>query len=326
MNSTPEDKPVERTDGATGTPPVACTDKDQHLIGMWLRQYQSPHTQAAYTRDLKTFLDFAGNPTLDTITLPTLQAWQAHLADHLSLAVNSVNRKLTSVRSLLSFGHAHGYLAVNAGANLKSLIIPDKVQVAVLSEQDALTLMAATAGTPQGVRNTALLHILYYVGCQVSEAVSLTWRHLQLDSETPTIIIHGTGAQERTVALPPVCVHSLRRIRPAGELNPDLPVFRTQSGRDMDRYAVAKVVRAAGRRAGINTPVSPRGLRQAHAAHALARGAPVHLVHETLGSTPWARGHIPASPTRSSGHTLPGAIKCPEPHPPNASPTQLREC
>ena len=299
------------------SPPAAHSnlsgaDPDRQLIAQWLLRHQSPHTRSAYAGDVRNFLSHLGDPSLDTITVRDLQAWVSHLSA--TLAISSVNRKLASVRSLLSYGQQTGYLRFNVGAALRPRRTPDRLAERILPERDCLNLLAATGDTIQGPRNSALLGFLYYTGCRVSEACGLQWRDLHLE-DPPTVTIHGKGGRTRHVGLPPVCGEALKRILPKDGA-PDDPVFTTRTGRMLSRHEVGVLVKAAARRAGLTVPVSPHWLRHAHATHAMDRGAKVHLVQATLGhaSLVTTSRYVHMRPGESSGHALAGAQRpsCPE--------------
>ena len=293
---------------AGGPVNMSGADDDRQLIAQWLLRHQSEHTRYAYANDVRSFLAFAGDPELRTITVRDLQDWEQHLGDQ--LAASSVNRKLASVRSLLRYGNQTGYLPYNVGAAIRPRRVPDRLAERILSERDVLNLLSATAATPQGQRNSALLSLLYYTGARVSEVCNLRWRDLRLDDEieTAAITLHGKGGRTRHVGLPPVCRQSLVRIRPADH-QPEAPVFCTRTGRALSRHEAGSVVRAAARRAGLEVHVSPHWLRHAHATHALDRGAPAHLVQATLGhvSLVSTSRYVHVRPGASSGHTLAGA-------------------
>ena len=288
---------------AGASPDVSDAGTDAQLIAQWLCRHRSPHTRTAYAADVAGFLEFAGNPALCAVTVRHLQAWQSHLTD-VMLAPSTVNRKLAGLRSLLTYGHQIGYLPFNVGVIVRPQRTPDRMVERILPEQDVLSLLAAAEGTPQGPRNTALLAVLYYTGARVSEACDLRWRDLRLDSPKPTAV-YRKEVRTRHVGLPRACVEALLRIRPE-EWEPAGHVFRTRSGRTLGRHEAGQVVRSAARRAGLKAPVSPHWLRHAHAAHALARGAPTHLVKATLGhaSLVTTGRYARVSAVESSGHVL----------------------
>ena len=117
------------------------------------------------------------------------------------------------------------------GAALRPRRTPDRLAERILPERDCLNLLSATGDTIQGARNTALLSVLYYTGCRVSEACGLQWRDLRLE-DPPTVTIHGKGRCTRHVGLPPVCREALKRIMPK-DGDPNDSVFTTRTGRGL---------------------------------------------------------------------------------------------
>ena len=88
--------------------------------------------------------------------------------------------------------------------------------------------------------------------------------------------------------------------------NPDAPVFRSRTGKALDRSRVLRIVQEAAKRAGVDGDVSPHWLRHAHATHSLERGAPIHLVQATLGhaSIATTSRYLHARPSQSSAQFL----------------------
>ena len=291
-------------------PNLSGVDTDPLLIAQWLQLRSSPHTREAYARDVAAFLEHAGQPRLREVTLQNLTDWEAVLLDR-GLATSTVNRKLASVRSLLSHGQRTGYLHFNVGAALQPRPLPDRTAERILSEHDILNLLASPGPHRQGERNRVLLAVLYYTGGRISEVLALRWRDLRLEPDPggPAIAtLHGKGGRTRHVALAFVCVEGLVEMRPKPH-DPDEYVFLTRNGGPMSRHGAAQVVRAAARRAGLGAKVSPHWLRHAHATHALLRGAPAHVVQGTLGhaslATTTRYAHMTAG--ESSGLVLAGA-------------------
>ena len=291
-------------------PNLSGVETDQLLIAQWLQRRRSPHTREAYARDVAAFLAAAGHPPLRGVTLQHLTDWESELLD-LGLAIATVNRKLASVRSLLSHGQRTGYLHFNVGAVVQPRPLPDRAAERILSEHDILNLLAAPGEHRQGRRNRILLAMLYYTGARISEVLALRWRDLRLDPDPggqPIVALHGKGDRTRHVALAAVCVAGLRSLRPDPP-DPDARVFLTRTGSPLSRHGAAAVVRAAARRAGIEAKVSPHWLRHAHATHALLRGAPAHVVQGTLGhaslATTTRYAHMAQG--ESSGLVLAGA-------------------
>lgn len=296
--------------GHPEAPPDRCTGTptDEAMIALWLRNRPSPHTREAYARDVAQALAWLCCP-LAELTAQDLSAWQAHLQDGRALAVATVNRKTAALRSLLSEAHRLGYLAVNVGAVLRPLPQRRRLGERILAEPDVHRLLQVPLTGRQATRNRALLCFLYYTGARVAEALALQWQDVQgLDDaggRPPAAALHGKGGRTRHVTLTPDVVRALHTLRPAAA-DPLCPVFATYTGRPLSRAAVWRLLRTAARKAGIEGPVSPHWLRHAHASHALARGAAVHVVQATLGHASLATTtqYVHVRPGASSGHSL----------------------
>src|SRR5579875_224705 len=249
---------------------------DRELIQLWLHG-RSSHTQRAYRADVERFCASVGKPLAD-VTLLDLQQFANSLID---LAPASRYRTLSAVKSLLSFGHRTGYLALDVGRALRLPGVRNRLNERILSEADLHRMLNLEPDR----RNRALLTLLYASGGRVGELCGLSWRDLQANGEGGQITVWGKGSVTRSVQLPPAVWKLVEALRP-GDAGADDPVFVSRKKRGRGRLqplAVLRIVRAAARRASIALPVSPHWLRHAHASHALDRGAPIHLVQATLG-------------------------------------------
>jgi integrase/recombinase XerD len=153
-------------------------------------------------------------------------------------------------------------------------------------------------------RNRALLTLLYASGIRVHELCGLRWRDFDPTSDSGQVTVFGKGAKTRSIRLPVSVwklVTGLRRGREVGD-----PVFVSRKKGPLSDAQVWRIVRAAGKRAGIQLNVSPHWMRHAHASHALDRGAPIHLVQATLGhaSVSTTGRYLHARPNDSSGRFL----------------------
>ena len=267
-----------------------------HLIELWLHG-RSPHTQRAYRADIARFSTGAGKP-LSSVTLADLQDFADSLND---LAATSRYRALSSVKSLLGFGHQLGYLPFDVGRALRLPAVRSRLAERILPEADVHRMLSLEP-IP---RNRAILVVLYASGVRVSELCGLCWRDLQPNGDGAQITVWGKGAKTRAVQIPESVAKLLTGIR--GEAEDHKAVFRSRKhGTALQAAAVLRIVRQAARRAGIDLAVSPHWMRHAHASHALDRGAPIHLVQATLGhATITTTGrYLHARPKDSSGRFL----------------------
>ena len=287
----------------TGTAAIVETpsdsNRDDHLIRMWIHG-KSEHTQRNYRRIVAEFRAFVSKPLRD-VTLGDLQDYADSLTEK---APGTQAVTLAAVKSLLGFAHKLGYTPFDVGRALKLPKAQERLGERILDESS----VQAMIHTEPNRRNRAMLRLLYYSGCRVSELVALCWRDVQPRDDSGQIVLWGKGSKERTVLLPESIYAELVALR--GNAGADDPVFRSRKGgRALSTVQVRDIVRKAARRAGIDKPVSPHWLRHAHCTHSLERGCPIHLVSATVGHSNVATTgrYLHARPSDSSARYLGGA-------------------
>ena len=301
--------------------PVSQADDDAHLIRLWLH-CKSRNTREAYARDLQHFLSFVGADgqliALREIKLQWVQDWLDQLEAE-GLVASSRARKLSSVKSLLSFGHRLGYLDYNVGAAVMPPKAKDRLSERILDETAVHRVLAvaehiAASGRFTDVRNAVALRLFYASGGRVSELAALTWgdclERITHGKTTGQLTLFGKGGKTRRVLLSPatwtvVAAHHDRE-REAGYGQEAEPVLRSRKSdgegvaRTLTRQQLWAIVRRLARKAGLKQAVSPHWLRHAHVSHALDRGAPAHLVQQTVG-------HASLTTTSRYAHARPDA-------------------
>ncbi len=264
---------------------------DEHLIALWLHG-RSRGTRRAYAADLAAFHLHVGC-LLPAVTLGDVQGFQDSLAE---LASATQARRLSAVKSLLSFGHRTGCFAVNVGAAVRLPKVKGTLAERIL-DMDAVLHMLALERAP---RNKVLLRLLYLGGLRISKACGLRVRDLQPNGDAGQVTVFGKGGKTRVVLLKASIWTDLARLRGP---DPDAAVFRSrQGGGVLDPSQVHRIVKRAAKRADLSDKVSAHWLRHAHVSHALDRGAPVHLVQATVGyaSLATTSRYAHARPTDSS--------------------------
>ncbi len=268
---------------------------DAQLVGMWLHG-RSSSTTRAYDADASAFLAYAAKP-LRSVTVGDVHGF----ADSLTgLASASRARKLSSVKSLLTYAHRLGYVVFNVGAAVKLPPVKATLAERIMTEADVQRMLALETDT----RNAVMLRLVYCAGLRISEVCGLAWRDLTARDDAGQATVYGKGGKTRVVLLPSSVWRGLVQLR--GDAGQDAPVFRSQRHGHLDVSAVHRVVKAAAARAGLSADVSAHWLRHAHASHALDRGAPIHLVQATLGHSSVATTgrDLHARPSDSSARYL----------------------
>lgn len=253
-------------------------ETDERLIELWLDRYDSEHTRRAYRNDIEQFLDFVGSGprrprSLHELTVAHIVTYLTHLRDVAAGATQA--RRISSLKSLLAFGHTTGYLTWNVGAAIKVPKYHDRIAERIMTVEQVRELVAAA----RPGRDRAFVKFLYFSGARVSEAVGLQWKHVRRENGVLRVTLHGKGKKTRHIPLPGALLSdfdALERCRLGGY------VFESVWGQRLCEKDGWRIVHRAARNAYLKGP-SPHWLRHSHATHALQRGAPPHVTQGTLG-------------------------------------------
>lgn len=261
-----------------------------YLNSIAVERSLSTNTLSAYERDLDRYLEYldsAGISDLDSADPATVAGFSERLAEA-GLARSSIARTLTAVRSFHRFCLGEGWTDENPA---KDLALPkqDTRLPRPISIDEVTRLIEATGRSepPRGLRDTALVEVLYGTGARISEALGLSVDDVDMDGQS--VRLFGKGNKERIVPLGSYAIDAidqyLVRARPAlaqrGRGTPAL--FLNTLGRPLSRQSAWAIIQDAAARAGITDHISPHTLRHSYATHLLAGGADVRVVQELLG-------------------------------------------
>lgn len=273
-----------------GTPQVPSENRsgattDQQIVRLWLDAKRSAHTRRSYARDMALFNEFlAALPTsgaaprpyqLSEVTVAHIEAFYRAMATA-RVPPRTIARRLSAVKSLLTFAQQTGYLHFNVGTVVKLPAFAHDVAARILSESE---VHACIYAAPEG-RTRTLIRFMYYTGARVSEAVAVRWEHLTHRDDRFIVCLFGKGGKTRHVPVPLSLRSQLEELR---KNNISGYVFETRGGHRLSEKDAWRFVEQAARAAGITRRVSPHFLRHSHASHALRRGADIHVVQKTLG-------------------------------------------
>ena len=202
-------------------------DNDEQLIEIWLHG-RSIHTQRAYRSDIDQCLRAVAKP-LNRITLRDLQKYADDLEGK-DLAPASRHRKLSSIKSLFSWGHRIGYIAFDTARPLRLPSLRETLSQRILTHGE-VTRMIAMEPDP---RNRVMLLVLYASGIRVSELVALRWKDFQDRDGGCQITVMGKGGRTRSVLLPIPVKTAIFSIR--NEAHDDAPMFPSRRGGHLDHF------------------------------------------------------------------------------------------
>lgn len=247
----------------------------------------SANTIAAYRRDVAEFLGFAGKNgwRLEAVGSTELGLYLQHLYGYLS--ARSVMRKTAGLRSFYRYLLLDGYVREDPTEILESPKTWRTLPKYLTEEQVGALLKQPDPGTRHGLRDKAMLEVLYATGLRVSELIRI--RLEELNFEAGWIRTLGKGSKERIVPLGDSALEWIQeylREGRAGFLRRGATsrfLFLTQQGRPMSRQYFWMLLRKYGVGAGIRKGLTPHLLRHSFATHLLEHGADLRAVQMMLG-------------------------------------------
>ena len=269
----------------------------------------SVNTVAAYRRDLVKFEQFAKKRklTLEAVTRDDLVDFLAGLYRE-KLESRTVARHLVTLRNFFRFAQIQETIAGDPSINLESPKIRRSLPGYLRLEEVERLLSQPDPKTILGMRDRAMLELLYSTGLRVSELVSL--RVNDLDSKLGCLRCIGKGDKERIVPVGRTALGMVEKylrdarpqlVRQSRPMN-SATLFVNRRGGSLSRVGVWKILSAYGRRAGLRVALTPHMLRHSFATHLLERGADLRSVQLMLG-------HADISTTQIYTHVVEERLK-----------------
>ena len=261
----------------------------------------SPHTVAAYARDLAALFAFLQEHTGKPLGLESFESYtqadiHAYLARRLTpggrlnrggmASKTSLNRQLSALRTFARYLYSHHGVANSALTSLHGLKTPAPVPKALNTTQtwQLLENIAPTPGAgkaePEQKRNFALFITLYGLGLRISEALSLT----RADASGTTLTVTGKGNKQRQLPLPLPVQSALNQWLTASQhLPPTAPLFPNAQGKPLSARYAQKLLQHTRQALNLPAHLTPHALRHSFATHLLEGGADLRTVQELLG-------------------------------------------
>jgi integrase/recombinase XerD len=265
----------------------------------------SKNTRAAYSRDLNKFFLFIKNrkayeniSAINRTDIIEFLEWQLNSgAEHTSVA-----RSLSSIKTYYKFLILDGLIQYNPAADIETPKIKRKLpQVLSIDEVDRL-MESPKVSVPLGIRDRAMLELMYATGVRVSELLSLQIEDINLT--TGYLRCFGKGRKERIIPINQTAGEWVHRyLARARNLlvkdHRERTLFLNSRGQKLSRQGFFKILGFYVKKAGIKKEVSPHTLRHSFATHLLENGADLRAVQEMLGHADISTTQIYTHLTRS---------------------------
>ena len=276
---------------------------DRFLYHLEVERGCSRHTLAGYAGDLRRLADHLDRrgTTPEKAVEEDVTSLLVRAAKE-KLSPRSSARLLSATRSFFRFLVEEGLIPHSPARAVKIPRLP-RILPKLLSEEQVRALLSAPdEATPEGIRDTAMLHVMYASGLRVSELVKLGWGDLNL--EVGYVSAFCKGRRRRLVPLGELAATKVRAYlgvrgrwaKPGADA-----LFVSRLGRGMSREQFWRILKRHALTAGIDQPISPHWLRHSFANHLLAHGADLRSVQMMLGHadistteiyTHLSRGHL----------------------------------
>jgi integrase/recombinase XerD len=280
---------------------------DQFLHFLIVEKGLSKNTIEAYSHGMTRFLNHLRGKGVQEIR----DVDKFHVRGFLlalkkkNLAGKSIVRNLVAIRTFFRFLIEEGILETNPVEELESPKVAKTLPEILTLKEIEQILEQPNLQTPLGIRDRAMLEMLYATGMRVSELTQLPTHQVNL--EGGYVLLYGKGSKERIVPLgseamkwATLYLKTARGILAKGKESPSL--FINRSGKGMSRQRFWKNLKDYGRRAGLRKRITPHLLRHSFASHLLERGADLRSVQMMLG-------HVDISTTQIYTHVTGERLK-----------------
>jgi integrase/recombinase XerC len=271
------------------------------------KQY-SAHTCGNYERDLrqfKTFLDLCSPRFADHVEAVT----KAEIRDFLARLMvdnasrRTISRKLSTIRSFFKFLYRREYISELPSDGITAPKLNKQLPKFLTIEEIENLLNIPDTATLKGIRDKAIIEMLYSTGMRISELVELT--HKQIQWREGYVRVIGKGKKERLVMLGAPALDALNAYVKHPEYKgrgQNAPVFKNRFGDKLGPVSIQRMINKSSKAAGISRKVTPHVLRHSFATHMLDAGADLRSVQKMLG-------HVSLSTTQIYTHTTPERLK-----------------
>ena len=265
---------------------------EQFIAYLKVERNYSKHTVSSYDFDLSDFMKFLTNengvlPSIEDVDHLTIRSYLANLQER-QLSRSTVVRRLSSLRSFYKYLCRRGYLETDPTSALSSPKIQRKLPDFLEISEIDLLLSAPDTNDILGLRDQAILELLYSTGMRVSELLSLDLS--DVDHGNAIVKVRGKGKKERIIPIGRPAMSSLnnyleKRNELAGNKSFQAIFLSERGNRIPDSKSIGRRITKYAQAVGIKKKITPHTFRHTFATHLLNAGADLRSVQELLGHT-----------------------------------------
>lgn len=263
------------------------TINEKYKMYLTLERRMSPNSIEAYIDDLQKLQSFLQTEqiSLQQVRLEHLQTFVATLYD-LGISPRSIARIISGVRSFFAYLVLEDYIPQDPTELLRTPQVGQKLPTVLTIEEVNAIKDEADASLPEGVRNRAIIEVLYSCGLRISELTGLKFSDLFFDDGF--IRVEGKGSKQRLVPISPLVRKEVELyLAYRQQIEPQRGcqdfVFLSKRGKPISRITVFHYVKQYAEMAGIQKNISPHTFRHTFATHLLERGANIRAIQQMLG-------------------------------------------
>ncbi len=303
---TPNIRDLKPAAGRVGAGSSTSTELNEFLDYARVEKGLASNSIESYGRDLVEFVGYLrrGRKSLDRVNREDIRDFLASLYGR-GLGGRSVARHLVAIRNFFRFLLQEGKIDCDPTAEIDAPQFGHSLPKYLAASEVNTLLQQPDASVPAGLRDRAMLELLYATGMRVSELVHLRWEDIQLN--LGVLRCQGKGSKERLIPIGKSALQVVEAYakegRPKLAKKPGVPYFfLNQRGGPLSRVGFWKILAYYGRAAGITTPLAPHMVRHSFATHLLERGADLRSIQLMLG-------HSDISTTQIYTHVLKERLK-----------------
>lgn len=263
---------------------------EEYINHLTVERGLAKNTLVSYRTDLNGYITFCrqhGLVTMEQAGKDTIMSYLYKMQLE-GRSTATISRYLAAIKSYYRFAVNEGVIKKDPAQDLESPRPAQRLPRVLTIEEVDILLSQPPVGEPAGLRDKAMLELLYATGLRVSELVSLDITSLNL--ENGFVRCYGKGSKERIIPLGEIAARYIREYLGRGRCKLEKykktpALFVNHRGQRLTRQGFWKIIKKYAQKAKINTDITPHTLRHSFATHLLENGADIRSVQEMLGHT-----------------------------------------